>query len=108
MKDKIQPEEVFYYQKKLQLKKNWDIEQSWDIYELAVDAQKPSAIKKNKPKAKKGERQSKRESDEEEYDEFGNPIDGNNIYDRNDPNNLSNRRPSGNLNSSGGRGQQFR
>lgn len=99
MKARIQPEEVFYYSKKLQLKKNWDVEQSWDLYELAVDAQKPMAIKKNKPKPKKGERDSGRDSEEEEYDEFGNPIDGNNIYDRNDPNNISNRRPTGNMNN---------
>ncbi|MDE6703736.1 MAG: hypothetical protein K2K00_08685, partial [Muribaculaceae bacterium] len=100
----------FYYSKKLQLKKNWDIEQSWDIYEYAVDAQKPEAIKKNKPKTKKGDRTPRRDSDEEEeYDEFGNPIDGNNLYDRNDPNNLSNRRPSGNMNTGNGlRGQPFR
>ncbi|MDE5595314.1 MAG: Ig-like domain-containing protein [Muribaculaceae bacterium] len=110
MNDKLQPEEVFYYSKKLQLKKNWDIEQSWDIYEYAVDAQKPEAIKKNKPKTKKGDRTPRRDSDEEEeYDEFGNPIDGNNLYDRNDPNNLSNRRPSGNMNTGNGlRGQPFR
>ena len=109
VKDKLQPEEVFYYSKKLQLKKNWDVEQSWDIYEFAVDAQKPLAIKKNKPKPKKGERQPRDNSDEEEYDEFGNPIDGNNIYDRNDPNNLSNRRPTGNnMNNGGLRSQPFR
>ena len=35
--DKRQPEEVYYYNKKLNLKKNWDIEQSWDIYAEAVD-----------------------------------------------------------------------
>ena len=104
LKDKIQPEEVFYYSKKLQLKKNWDVEQTWDLYELAVDAQKPLAIKKNKPKPKKGERLNDRDSDEEEYDEFGNPIDGNNVYDRNDPNNISNRRPTGGMNSSRGNG----
>ena len=45
-----QPEEVYYYPKKLNLKKNWDVEQNWDIYELPLDAQKPMAIKKNKPK----------------------------------------------------------
>lgn len=99
MKARIQPEEVFYYSKKLQLKKNWDVEQTWDLYELAVDAQKPMAIKKNKPKPKKGERDNNRDSEEEEYDEFGNPIDGNNIYDRNDPSNISNRRPTGGMNN---------
>ena len=70
--DSIQPEEVYYYNKKLDLKANWDVEQAWDIYELALDAQKPYAIKKNKPKLKKGE---KAPDEEVEYDEWGNPID---------------------------------
>ena len=91
--DKLQPEEVYYYNKKLTLKKNWDIEQSWDIYAEAVDRQKPSAIKKNKPKLKNGEQ----EQQEPEYDEFGNPIDPEDgYYDRNNPNNLNNRRPGNN------------
>lgn len=90
---KLQPEEVYYYPKKIQLKKNWDVEQTWDINELAVDVQKPMGIKKNKPKPKKGERLNDKENDEE-YDEFGNPIDGNNRYDRNDRNNIDNRRPT--------------
>lgn len=91
--DKLQPEEVYYYNKKLTLKKNWDIEQNWDIYAEAVDRQKPSAIKKNKPKLKNGEQ----EQQEPEYDEFGNPIDPEDgYYDRNNPNNLNNRRPGNN------------
>lgn len=53
--DSIQPEDVYYFAKKLTLKKNWDIEQTWLIDELPVDAQKPYAIKKNKPKLKRGE-----------------------------------------------------
>lgn len=48
--DSLQPEEVFYYPRKLNLKKNWDIEQSWNIFEIPVDLQKPDEIKKNKPK----------------------------------------------------------
>ena len=47
-----QPEEVFYYPRKLELKKNWDIEQSWNIFETPVDLQKPQEIKKNKPKTR--------------------------------------------------------
>ncbi len=96
----LQPEEVYYYSKKLQLKKNWDIEQSWDIYELAIDAQKPMGIKKNKPKPKKGEKLNENEGEEEEYDEFGNPIDGNNRFDRYDPNNINNRRPGNSMTGS--------
>ena len=72
---KLQPEEVYYYPKKLDVKANWDIEQPWNIYEQPLDRQKPNAIKKNKPKLRKGEVAP---TDEDvEYDEWGNPIDPN-------------------------------
>lgn len=67
--DSIQPEEVFYFPKKLNLKKNWDVEQSWNIYEVPVDLQKPAEIKKNKPKLKKGEK-PEGTTEEEEEDEW--------------------------------------
>ncbi len=68
--DSIQPEEVFYYPKKLTLKKNWDIEQSWNIYDLPLDLQKPLDIKKNKPARKRGEKgPMTNDEDDEEYDE---------------------------------------
>lgn len=72
--DKLQPEEVYYYPKKLNLKKNWDVEQSWNLFELPLDLQKPREIKKNKPAKKRGERDSEHSEDEE--DEY---------YDENDP-----------------------
>ena len=70
MLDSIQPEEVYYYPKKINLKKNWGVEQSWDINELPIDMQKPLEIKKNKPKRKRGEEDDTRNNDEEEEDEF--------------------------------------
>lgn len=90
-----QPEETYYYPKKLTLKKNWTIEQSWDINELPVDQQKPQEIKKNKPKRKKGDPEEPRNGDEEEEDEFfddpfmnnatrnGNLTNGNSNYNTN-------------------------
>ncbi len=69
---KLQPEEVYYYPAKLAVKKNWDIEQTWNIYELPVDAQKPDDIKKNKPKTKKGEKEKTKKKngyDDEDEDE---------------------------------------
>ena len=95
--DSLQPEEVYYYPRKIDLKANWDVENSWDIYELPVDAQKPMKIRKNKPKPKKGEEPLPDE--DVELDEWGEPIDptrtnsltggrkGNNRYDRNNRNN---------------------
>lgn len=64
--DSIQPEDVFYYPKKLTLRKNWDIDQEWAIFETPVDLQKPNDIKRNKPKDKRpGEYDYGDEEDEE-------------------------------------------
>lgn len=72
----LQPEEVYYFAKKLELKKNWDIEQTWLVDELAVDAQKPYAIKKNKPKLKRGEQAPGQDDDNiNEEDMNYNPFD---------------------------------
>lgn len=75
--DSLQPEDVFYFAKKLNLRKNWDVEQTWDLYELAVDAQKPYAIMKNKPKLKRGEKAPEEEEDEDDgyFDPNANPFD---------------------------------
>lgn len=85
--ERIQPEEMYYYPKKIALKQNWDIDITWNIYETAVDLQKPYAIKKNRPKLKKGEKAPEEDVDEEEDDPFGQ-----NIYD------LDNRRGRGDRN----------
>lgn len=66
--DSIQPEEVYYYPRKINLKKNWDVENEWDIYELPIDQQKPLEIKKNRPKLKDSDRPDS--TDDEEEDEF--------------------------------------
>lgn len=78
--DTLQPEDVFYFSKKLNLKKNWDVEQQWNIYETPVDLQKPEDIKKNKPPRPKWETEEEREKrkkgnnddEEEEFDPFMN------------------------------------
>jgi len=83
--DSIQPEEVAYFSKKLELKRNWDVEQDWDIYELPVDKQKPYAILKNKPKLKRGEESPVDGDEEGEEDPLLGPgnRNGNNIGRRN-------------------------
>ncbi len=74
---KLQPEETFYFPKKIDLKKNWDVEQSWDIAAEPLDAQKPRAIKKNKPKLKRGEQEPRDDdadgfdNEQENYNPFG-------------------------------------
>lgn len=64
--DSVQPEEVAYYPKKIDLKRNWDIEQDWDVYELPVDQQKPYALLKNKPKLRRGEKEPESEEPDED------------------------------------------
>lgn len=66
LKLRRQPEDVYYFSKKLALKKNWDRSEDWDINALAVDMQKPDAIKKNRPKKAAGEINA--ENDDEEID----------------------------------------
>ena len=78
----LQPEETVYYPGAINLKKNWDVEQTWDIYATPIDKQKSEAIKKNKPERKKWEKVSteKTETDEDEengFSDFSNPNDPN-------------------------------
>lgn len=85
----LQPDLVYYYPKTINVKKNWDMEQTWNVFETALDLQKPLKIKKNKPK--RNTSQSQEEEEEEEEDEFGaNPFDT-----RRNSNNRNNRNSNG-------------
>lgn len=88
--DSVQPEEVYYFPKKIALKKNWDLaDQPWNIYEFPVDKQKPTEIKKNKPKRKAGEIPEEQTDEEDEYE-----------YDPSDPFGKRNNRNNRNSNRS--------
>lgn len=67
------------------MKAFWNVEQAWNIYEKAIDMQKPYAIKKNKPKDQKPPEE---EEDEEEDGYY------NNMYDNNYYNNGTNTTPN--------------
>lgn len=77
-----QPDMAYYYPKAINIKKNWDKEENWDVFATAIDLQKPAAIKKNKPETS-GKRRSAPEEElpEEEddgvYDPDYNPFDPN-------------------------------
>lgn len=79
----LQPEPAYYYPKAINIKKNWDKEEQWNLWELPVDRMKPTAITKNKPATDKRARNSKvkqSDTDEEEDDYFDpaeNPFDPN-------------------------------
>ena len=93
----LQPEEVYYYPKKLKLRRNWDLDESWNIYETALDLQKPEDIRRNKPEQAKNKvekKQDKKQGDEEEEeDEFSTGF--NNTYTGNKYNDTKNsRRPN--------------
>ncbi len=68
-------DQVFYYPGKLNVKKNWDIDQSWDVFSTAIDLQKPLAIKKNKPQSRRGEQMEEDLEEEEVFDPTANPFD---------------------------------
>ena len=45
-----QAEQVYYYPKLIELKPNWDVEQTWNVFETPITKQKPYELIKNKPK----------------------------------------------------------
>jgi len=78
----LQPEEVYYYPGKLRLRRNWDLDQDWNIYQTALDLQKPVDIKRNKPEQAKNKIEKKKsdgtsDDEEDEEDEFGTGLDSN-------------------------------
>ena len=48
--EKRQPEQVFYLNKKLTLKANWEIQETWNIRELPFENQKPKELIKKEDK----------------------------------------------------------
>ena len=57
---RIQPENVFYLPKMLEMRENWDYSETWNVRATELDKQKPEELKQNKPKEKK-EKKSKNE-----------------------------------------------
>jgi len=108
--DSVQPEDVFYYPKKIVLRKNWDIAQEWSLFDTPVDLQKPDDIKKNKPKTRDKKFGDEPEDDEDYYeDESG--FGSNGYYDQdswgngaqyNNARRNNNRRRSGGMRSANG------
>lgn len=87
----IQPDLVYYMPKVINVKKNWDVEQSWNVFETALDLQKPTKLKKNKPKRTGNRQQERDEEEDEEDDDFGgNPFDPNRRRNGNNSNGFGN------------------
>lgn len=88
----LQPELAYYYPKAINIKKNWNREEAWNVFETPVDLMKPMAITKNKPatdRRARGRRnnvnQTEEEDEEEIFDPTRNPFDPNDRgqYNRN-------------------------
>jgi len=77
----LQPDLAYYYPKAINIKKNWDKEESWNVFDTPIEQQKPAAIKKNRPATDKRSKKNNEETEEEEEDEIfdptANPFDPN-------------------------------
>ena len=49
----LQPEEMYYLPKEIEIKANWDITTTWNLLQAPLDRQKPLAITKQKPEKEK-------------------------------------------------------
>ena len=50
LEQRIQPEEVIYYSKKLSLRANWELEETWDHTDENFHNKKPEELIKTPPK----------------------------------------------------------
>ncbi len=83
----LQPEEVYYYNGGVKLKRFSDITLTWDVNAVTADKQKPEAIRKYHPEERnnklKKEDKKKGQNEEEEEDEFNSNGFMNNTYSGN-------------------------
>lgn len=79
-----QPDAAYYYPKAVNIKKNWEKSETWNVFETAIDLMKPDAVKKNKPETDKRNRKRNEQNngDEEEEEEYFDPT--RNPFDPND------------------------
>lgn len=79
-----QPDAAYYYPKVVNIKKNWEKSETWNVFETAIDLMKPDAVKKNEPETDKRNRKRNDQNtgDEEEEDDYFDPT--RNPFDPND------------------------
>ncbi|MCM1369525.1 MAG: Ig-like domain-containing protein [Candidatus Amulumruptor caecigallinarius] len=78
----VQPELAYYYPKAFNLKKNWDKQENWNVFDIAVDMMKPAAVTRNKPATRKRSANNDNDTLEEDEDELFDPT--RNPFDPND------------------------
>ena len=62
----LQPEEVYYYPKAINIKKNWNKDEAWTVFATPADAMKPETLLRNKPTETKKSRTTATSRPEEE------------------------------------------
>ena len=65
----LEPEPTFYYPKAINIKQNWNKEETWRVFDIPADAMKPQALLKNKPTQRKNQRATSNSPEEDEEDE---------------------------------------
>lgn len=63
------PEECYYYPKAINIKQNWNKEESWEVFATVIDEMKPRTLLKNRPTRRKGEKATQETTDEEDEEE---------------------------------------
>lgn len=66
----LQPEPTFYYPKAINIKQNWNKEESWNVFDTPADEMKPLALLKNKPAQRKNQRNTSTPTEEEEDEDY--------------------------------------
>lgn len=74
--DKRQPEELFYYPDKFQIRAFSDHSEEWNILSTPVVSQKPIEITKNKPEEKKKRRDPNQERERQQQSRQSSPFSG--------------------------------
>lgn len=80
---KIEPEEVYYYDRGYDIKALWEQEEKWNITELPLSKQKPLEITKNKPKEKESRRKQLEQEEQKQNERNRNSQQQNQISTRN-------------------------
>lgn len=78
-----QPDMVYYYNKGIDLKPYWEMEEDWDIYAFPIDKQKPLEITKTKPKDQDKKKKELERKEANQKKQQNSQQNSNNINNRN-------------------------
>lgn len=65
----LEPEPAFYYPKAINIKQNWNKEETWRVFDTPADQMKPEVLLKNKPTQRKNQRTTTNTEEEDEDEE---------------------------------------